>query len=427
MQRIRQLGTGLTTPEAPISLKSLAHLVGLTPPFSTLDMIKRLQMPLTFHQGITTPSGTALGGTVDLTLFSDGRYSFTVHMHDSGFDAYDFRVRCAFTTPAGLILLFQASGHTDGTGSSLLGTIHRDFDHHEDGPHELIQPNWLDIRGGSMSVSKSYEDAGALSTVEDIAKDLLGFLVADVTFGAGLALVIAVSAEISKAADANFVGPGGLIGVAVAGGVVWTFGPSAIIAAVVAGVAAGAITEALIKHRQLHQDEYDFAREVFGNTLPPIEKLFVTNLSHGGGRKYTWPNVDGNILLNLGDALDDPRGPMGHTEGQSTDAGAEYTTRGQVLIHELTHAWQIARFNFVPGLLCRVVSGGSSYVPGPPNSDWRNDFGLEQQARVVDRWFGTYAKGWTDIADLKKKLSTQPAMTDPYFHYIANHIRLAQN
>jgi hypothetical protein len=424
MQSIRSLGTGQTNPEAAVGLRALAQTVGLSPPFSTLDMINRLKMPISFHETITTPSGTALGGTVDLTLFSNGAYSFTVHMHDSGFDPYDFRVRCAFTTPGGVILLFQASGHTDGTGSSLFGTIHRDFDHKEEGSHPMIQPNWLDVRAGSMSVSKSYEDSGLLSTIEDIAKDLLGFLVAEVTFGAGLALVIAVSAEISKAAGADFVGPGGLVGVAVAGGVVWTFGPSAIIAAVVAGVVAGAVTDALIRHRQIRQDEYDFAREVFGNTLPPVEQLYLTNLSHDGGRKYTWPNVDGNILLNLGDAFDDP---MGHVEGGDMTPGAAYTTRGQGLIHELTHAWQIARFNFVPGLLCRRVSGGASYTPGPADGNWGSDFGLEQQAAVVDKWFGQYGRGWTSTADLRTKLATQPAMKDPYFHYIANNIRLAEN
>ncbi len=427
MQRIRDLGIGLANPEATISFRALGEMAGLGLTFSTLDMINRLKMPISFHETITTPAGTALGGTVDLTLFSDGRYSFAVHMHDSGFDPYTFRVRCAFNTPGGIILLFQASGHTDGRGSSLFGKIHRDFNHQEDGNNPMVQHNWLEIRAGSMSVSKSYEDSGLLSTVEDIAKDLLGFLVADVTFGAGLALVIAVSAEISKATDANFVGPGGLIGVAVAGGIVWTFGPSAIIAAVVAGVAAGAVTDAMIKHRQMRQDEYDFAREVFGDSLPPIEKLYLTNLSNDGGRKYTWPNVDGNILLNLGDALEDPRGPMGHTEGQGTTPGDEYITPGQVLIHELTHAWQIARFNFVPGLACRRVSGGASYDPGSPDGDWGSDFGLEQQARVVDRWFGKHAFGWTSIADLRTSLSTQDAMKDPYFHYIANNIRLAQN
>ncbi len=424
MQTIRGLGLGLTDPEPIVSIRALGARVGLSPTFSVLDMIARLKAPISFHDVITTPSGTALGGTVDLTLFSDGRFSFNVHMHDSGLDPYRFRVRCALTSPGGTILLFQTSGHTDGALSNPGGTIHRDFDHHEDNRHPLIQPNWLDIRRASLSVSKSYEDVGALSTIEDIAKDLLGFIIADLTLGASLAVVIAVSAEISKAADANVAGPGGLVGVLVAGGVVWTFGPSAIIAAVVAGVAAGAVTDALIKHRQLRQDEYDFAQVVFDGTLPPIENIYVTNLSHDGGRKYTWPNVDGNILLNLGDAFDDP---VHHAEGASTTAGDSYITQGQVLIHELTHAWQIARFDFTPGLVCRVVTGGSSYTPGPSDGDWSGDFGLEQQAAVVDRWFGTYGFGWTSPADLKTRLDSQKALHDPYFHYIANNIRLGVN
>jgi hypothetical protein len=417
MQGIRALGTIQSDPEAVISLHALGALAELAPEFGVLDMVNRLKAPVSFHADVTTPSGTALGGTVDLTLSSDGGYSFVVHMHDSGFDPYTFRVRCALNTPGGIILVFQASGHTDGTGSSVFGTIHRDYDHREDGNNPLIQQNWIDIRAGSMSVSKSYEDSGLLSTVEDIAKDLLGFLVADVTFGASLALVIAVSAEVSKATDANFAGPGGLVGVAVAGGIVWTFGPSAIIAAVVAGVAAGAVTDALVKHRQIRQDEYDFSQVVFAGTLPPLEKLYLTNLSHDGGRKYTWPNVDGNILMNLGDAFEDP---VHHNDGG-------YPAQGQVLIHELTHAWQIARFNFVPGLVCRRVTGGASYTPGPSDGDWHSDFGLEQQATVVDRWFGIYGMGWTDVADLNSKLSSQLAMKDKYFHYIANNIRLAED
>ena len=422
MQGIRALGSNETNPTPFIGVRALGATVGLAPTFGVLEMIRRLKMPVGFHADIVTPSGTALGGTVDLTLFSDGRSSFHVHMHDSGLDPYRFRVRCAVTTSGGIVLLFQASGHTDGTLSNPTGTIHRDFQHDEENHNPLIQANWLDVRAGSLSVSKSYEDVGALSTVEDIAKDLLGFLVADVTLGVGLALVIAVSAEVSKAAGANFVGPGGLVGVIVAGGIVWTFGPSAIIAAVVFGVAAGAITDALIEHRRLHQDEYDFAQVVFDGTLPAIGKIFVTNLSHGGGLKYTWPNVDGNILLNLGDAFDDP---VHHAEGGSTTPGDRYVTRGQVFIHELTHAWQIARLNFVPGLVCRMVTGGSSYDPGPPDSNWHSDFGLEQQAAVVDRWFGTYGFGWTDLEDLKKKLGSQAALNDPYFHYIEQNIRLA--
>jgi hypothetical protein len=328
MTSLRSIVGAQLQPEPVTSLRALGASVGIAAPLSLAGLLNALASPVTFHSEITTPPGTALGGTVDLTLFSDGRFTFSVHMHDSGFDPYTFRVRCAARAPNGLTVVFQASGHTDGTGSNLFGHVDRDFDHSEDSHNPMIQAYWLDIRRASITLGKSYEDAGALHTIEDIAKDVLGFLVADVTFGAGLALVIAASAEIADATDANFAGPGGLVGVAVAGGVVWVFGPSAIIAAVVAGVAAGAITDAMIRHRKLTDDEYGFASIVFGDTLPPQDRIFVTNLSHGGGRKYTWPNVDHSVLLNLGDAFDDP---MGHVEGSGVEgSGTPYITPGQV-------------------------------------------------------------------------------------------------
>jgi hypothetical protein len=390
-------------------------------PVRLSHLIDLLSAPRILHADITTPSGTALGGQVDVTLFSDGRYSFNVHMHDSGWDPYTFRVRCAVQSPGGLTLLFQTSGHTDGTGSNPLGHVNREFDHNENGRNPLIQLYWGDLRTASMSVSKSYDDAGVLHAIEDIAKDLLVFLIADVTFGAGLALVIAASAEIANALDASFVGPGGLVGVVVAGGVIWVFGPSAIIAAVVAGVAAGAITDALIKHRQITAEEYRFASTVFGNTLPPPERIYLTNLSHGGGRLYTWPNLDGSVVVNLNDAFDDP---MHYNRNRN------YPTNGQVFIHELAHAWQIRTKRFIPGLICKGASQTGSYQFGSQFSSvgkaW-DDFGLEQQASIVDSWFGNYARGWSSIEDVIAKLATPAAIHDAYFGFIANHIRLGQN
>jgi hypothetical protein len=419
MKSLSNIATAQINPPSPISLKEIARKVNMSAPLSLSRLINELEAPVSFHADITTPAGTALGGTVDLTLFSDGRYSFNVHMHDSGFDPYDFRVRCAVQAPSGVTLLFQTSGHTDGTGSDLLGDINRNFDHHEDGQNPLIMANWLDVRVGSMSVSKSYEDAGALNVIEDIAKDLLGFLVADVTFGVGLALVIVVSAQLADSLDASFVGTGGLVGVVVAGGVVWVFGPSAIIAAVVAGVAAGAITDALIKHRQMTVEEYRFANTVFGDTLPPREKFFITNLSHGGGRKYTWVNIDRSILMNLDDAFDDPM----HYSDPNPNRG--YKTKGQVFIHELVHAWQIKTESFTPGTICKAVFGNHSYTPNI-GEKW-SDMGLEQQAAIVDQWFGKYAADWNTIEDVIGNLSKQNAIGDPSFGYINNNIRLGQN
>jgi hypothetical protein len=418
MKSFRNLANAQLDPPSPVSTRALAQMVNMPLPVSVSSLIDALMVPVSFHADITTPAGTALGGTVDLTLFSDGRYSFNVHMHDSGFDPYTFRVRCAVQAPNGVHVLFQVSGHTDGTGSNPFGDVNRNFDHHEEGVNPMAKLYWLDVRSSSISVSKSYEDVGALNTIEDIAKDLLGFLVADVTFGAGLALVIAASAELADSLDASFVGTGGLVGVAVAGGVVWVFGPSAIVAAVVAGVAAGAITDAMIKHRQMTSEEYRFASTVFRDTLPPRERFFITNLSHDGGRKYTWPNVDRSILLNLDDAFDDPM--------HYTDAIHGYSTKGQVFIHELVHAWQIRTKSFIPGLLCKAKLETGSYVPGPAGQPW-SDFGLEQQAAIVDKWFGAHAKEWNEIEDLITKLDSEAAIRDPYFGYIANNIRLGQN
>ena len=185
MQSLRSIANASQITPTWIRVRALAGIVGMTGSISLSKLMDELLAPVSFHADITTPSGTALGGTVDITLSNDGNFSFNVHMHDSGFDPYDFRVRCAVQSPGGVTLLFQTSGHTDGTGSDLLGTPNRDFNHNENGFNAQTKQFWLDVRGSSMSVSKSYEDSGVLSTIEDIAKDLLGFLIADVSFVAG--------------------------------------------------------------------------------------------------------------------------------------------------------------------------------------------------------------------------------------------------
>ena len=416
MKSLRAAAAALQDPPPQTSIRATAAALNLPSPISVSNLAGVLLVPVSFHADITTPSGTALGGTVDLTIASNGDFSFNVHMHDSGYDPYDFSVRCALKAPSGFTLLFQTSGHTDGTGSSLLGNINRNFDHNENGFNPMIRLFWTDVRFSTLAVSKSYSDAGVLSTLEDIAKDLVGFLIADVTLGAGLALVVCVSADLAGAFNAGFVGPGGLVGIVVAGGIAWVWGPSAIIASIVFGVAAGAVTDALIKHRSMTQQEYDFAGIVFGNTLPPRETIYITNLSHGGGRKYTWPEIDGSIILNLGDAFDDP---MHHFD-------AAYPTRGQVFIHEMTHAWQIKAKSFVPGVLCKYIVQTDAYTFGYDGQPW-DELGLEQQALTVDDWFRRFAGPWATPVDVAKNLASQAAITDAHFGYIQNNIRLGQN
>src|ERR1044072_7109957 len=58
----------------------------------------------------------------------------------------------------------------------------------------------------------------------------------------------------------------------------------------IVGATAG---KALIKQRHMTPQERAFAEKVFGNSLPPNDKIFLTNLTGIGGREFTIPNGAG--------------------------------------------------------------------------------------------------------------------------------------
>src|SRR5271167_3784379 len=129
---------GMSDP--PLAAGRLAGWYGLDRPISLSALTDTAQTPaeMTFHSDVVTPSGTALGGWVEMTLRSDGTFTFKGHMHDSGWDPYDFRVRAVVSTP-NLVVAAQRSGHTDGTGSDPLGSPNRDYDWQEDGKDSRIE------------------------------------------------------------------------------------------------------------------------------------------------------------------------------------------------------------------------------------------------------------------------------------------------
>jgi hypothetical protein len=138
-----------------------------------------------------------------------------------------------------VLFVSQHSGHTGGT----LGGGSRDDDWSESGFSDWVRGNWTQVRGAIMTVSKSYDDTGVLGGIEAAVSDILTVLVRDVLLGPELAVILTLGTELSEITGGSFGGPGLLPGVAVAGGVVWLFGPSAWIAAGVAGVLAGAVTD----------------------------------------------------------------------------------------------------------------------------------------------------------------------------------------
>lgn len=363
------------------------------------------EVPATVQQSqqVLTPSGTALGGTATMTLKSNGDYTAQFHMHDSGATGYSFQINAIWSTPGGITVAASHSGSVGGTFTS--GS--RDDDHTDTGNNPLIRMHWTDIQQGRLWVTKDYSATGVLGFVQDLAQTLLD-IGAGVAGGA-IGIVIGIGNEIGQVF--GNLGIGGVVGV-FAGVAVFAF-TGGLAIAVIAGVAAGAATNALIKQRQMNQAEYDFCNMVFAGQLPPADHLMITNLSGLGGRAFTMPGVDGKIYLNMGDGYDDP------LDWKPNDA---YSVRGQVLVHELTHAWQIHHGSFLPGFVCAGIVnqtnyqvGESVYTYGPPTYDW-GTFNLEAQGAIVDQWFA----GVPVVSVPNRK----PADSgDPYFHYISDNVR----
>ena len=107
---------------------------------------------------------------------------------------------------------------------------------------------------------------------------------------------------------------------------------------------------------------------------------------------------------------------------------------GQLLIHELTHAWQIGNESFTPEYYCRAVATStgtldgdmSTYGYGPAGPDW-SSFGTEQQGSIVDQWFAGKldpdGRSVQQHAFPPMHSDVQGAGQNPYFRYIRDNIR----
>jgi hypothetical protein len=150
------------------------------------------------------------------------------------------------------------------------------------------------------------------------------------------------------------------------------------------------------RRRLLTPEEHDWAETtVFRGTLPARDRIVLTDTVGLGGRAFTVPEPGGTISVNLGSAaFDDP------------------LARPALLVHELTHVWQLAHAPVQAGWLARAIATQAAdlvthraYEPPPADRSFRR-MNLEQQASVVERWFddGTQAD-------------------HPYFPFVRDHIR----
>lgn len=381
---------------------------------------------ISLHTDVVTDDGVPIGGWVEMILQSNGNYTFHGSMRATGALSYDYGLQVFVKAADHIILTAFHSGNIYGTDTP----GNRDDPWEENLNSALIKSEWVSIRNNPViqyQFNASME--GILGTLWDFLKvgleTFVAFIVAGPT-GAGIVL----GNELLSAASIT-PPPGVVAGIAVFEGTILVFGTGAVIPAIVAGAGTGVVLEAAIKTRPIRDSEKNFARLLFDKTLDDKfneNKVWITNLTKAGGTKFTIPTViDNIILLNLGDeAFDDP---VNYAESP----GSDYSQPGSLFAHELTHACQIAANKFVPGMICNAP-GTYDYHSGNGEGHrlddigwsrltWENDFTREQQAHIVDDWYGAYCKNpdgknFSSLEQLAANLNTADALKDPAFLFI---------
>ncbi|WP_017236423.1 hypothetical protein [Streptomyces sp. SS] len=279
-----------------------------------------------------------------------------------------------------------------------------------------------DLLGAEASMNVQYTSRIG-QTLEGIVSLGLKWFVGSVIGNVAGGLAIFIGVELGSFLATGEFGAGAVI----LEEVLWMAGPGNTLLA----VAAHAIAELAYDEKEIPEDAYRLINEhVFGHTLPARENLCITDIGgearDGEQRPFTMSSpVDGKIRLNTGQAgFDDP---VGHCVGRVGATGLAIIPY-EVLVHELAHAWQIEWTGFAPSWFADATSasvgGETSYRYGPPGPEFAGGFTVEGQAQIVSDWFNRYARNPDDPEAGFARLDGNEAVTDPYFRYIQDNIRL---
>jgi hypothetical protein len=346
---------------------------------------------------------------------------YSGHFRATGWPSFDAAVSTRVIGSHGVVAALAAHGSVHGTNES----GDRTFSWSQEGPpNALVASHWLDFRHAKLEHDLQY-DADLFGTVGAVGSFLgKAFLAASTGGTAGVILLL--GAEAIDGLGAQQLALPGLVGVAIAGGTLFILGSGGAFPAIVLGVAAGAVTAAMVQQRRLTDAEFAFADEVYRGTLPR-ERIVLTNLLGVGGRPFTAPVPGNAILVNLGDGFADPIHYTGHGSGP-----VGVRAPGQLLIHELCHAWQIEHSTFLPETLCKGITNQigtldgdmSVYWYGDAGRAWR-DFNLEQQASIVDEWFaGRGARKLGNQSTFEPRSEGRDGKPEnPYWRYIRANVR----
>lgn len=400
------------------SLNRIGAVLGMPHPMSLTGLGLRISQPLRFPADLVTADGVALAGSHTVTLQRDGAFLYEGSFRATGWNSYDTAIISHLVGDA-VVVAFAAHGEVHGTNEP----GKREYRWSQQGRSELVRANWFSLQHAELHHDLQY-DVDVFGSAGAVASSLAKAAVAYATAGAG-GLLIVLGSETLSAVDENLALPQ-TVGIFAAGAVLMVGGPGMLLPALVVGIGAGVTANELVKQREFYPEERALASEVFGDQLSDVQ-ILVTNLVGLGGRPFTVPASGDTVLLNLGAGYDRPVTYTGQ-------GGAEMKGRapGQLFIHELVHAWQIAQSGFLLITMCEGVTnqvkyiGGDSsvYVYGQAGPDW-SSFSLEAQGRLVEEWFAGSLCSPEEGRKIHQNEYAPRLESDdnPFFRYVRDNIR----
>lgn len=373
--------------------------------------------PLEFDGSFETAGLAALGGQYKLTLYPDGAIRWEGRATNSGIDSYDWGLGVVVRSPSGRALAFARAASIPNRFPTADVVERRWNDLYP--PNPILKQHYADFVYAQVEQNFEYEsDIGA--TMETLAGWIVRMSVGAVLGPAGGAVIFVGLGVGSLIETGNL-----RAGMRLAGNILWLAGPANTLFA----LAAEGIATLGERSRPLTQDEYDWANNaVFLGSLPPLDRIILTDTIGGNDRAFCFPRFDGKITVNMGpSAYDDPR--MYHVNHHDP---AKVRMYGQVFIHELVHACQIQHTAMDVALMADALSSKVCELAHGANAPYRypeagfayGSLNLEQQAQVVSDWYGRHAL----IAQLMMSdftsLQSVPATSDPYYRYITGNVRI---
>jgi polysaccharide lyase-like protein len=329
-----------------------------------------------------------LDGWVEITLRQDGTVRFRGHVHNGGIQSFSFRVR-VIVRAATLAVAMVYEGHVGG--AQIGSDDPRDEDWLQTFVHPMVELGFSQFQNGSLEIQADTR-GDITGWIEDAATFLGRFVVGTVLLNNPVVGFIVLGVEV-----AALIESGGFdTGARLIGGTLWLAGPQGTLLALASeGVAALGSEE-----REISQSEYDWANnEVFNGTLPPRERIILTDTIGWSDRPFVFPRFDEKITLNLG------------TQGYDNPLAPNFQA---TFIHELVHAWQLHNTHSALAFIgagfsiqvCDVLGGDVYNINGIDGTQPFNALNIEQQGMVVEAWFNDPNKA-----------------SNPYNGYVEENIR----